>query len=209
MQPALYCKGFFMEEIRKDIIWYEWLYQISNMGNVKSLERTRPVRYWLRQTIKERILKPFISSKWYLGIILRRNYIWKTINIHRIVATHFIDNDFDKKTVNHKDWNKKNNKVDNLERMTHSENHIHAYKVLWRKSSSQWRVWRLSPVSIPIVQYNKSMEKIKVWENSYIAHKELWICMSSIYWCLKWRRKTGWWFIFKYLYPDTIKWAKK
>ena len=87
-----------MEEIWKDVKGYEGLYQVSNFGNVKSL-------------IRNKILKLSYSHNGYRLVSLRR----KTFRVHRLVAEAFISNPNNFSWVNHKDENKENNCVDNLE----------------------------------------------------------------------------------------------
>ena len=103
-----------MNEIWKDIVGYEGLYQISNLGNVKSLN--------YRRTGKERILNPGNNGCGYLFVILCNNGKRKHFKIHRLVANAFLENPDNKSDVNHKDEDKTNNNVDNLEWMTRQEN---------------------------------------------------------------------------------------
>lgn len=103
-----------MEEIWKDIKGYEGLYQVSNTGKVKSLERK--VKHWQGGylTKKEIVLKSSIS-KGYLVISLYKNGIQIRKYIHRLVAEAFIPNPDNLPQINHIDENKMNNCVENLE----------------------------------------------------------------------------------------------
>lgn len=106
-----------MKEIWKDIKGYEGLYQISNYGRVKSLPKKALRRYGTYRNVKERILK---TSKAYEGwdysnVVIRKDGIPKTKPVHRLVAEHFIPNPNNYDQINHKDENKLNNRVDNLE----------------------------------------------------------------------------------------------
>lgn len=110
-------------EIWKDIAGYEGLYQVSNLGRVKSLERdTKRAR---PQHIQERILKQRNGE--YLMVYLADAGKYEARLVHRLVAQAFISNPDNKPIVNHIDGNKYNNRADNLEWCTHKENVIHAF----------------------------------------------------------------------------------
>lgn len=110
-------------EIWKDINGYEGYYQISNKGNVRSLDRFDGVHD--RQGT---IIKPSLKQNGYLQVGLRKHSTRKWIGIHRLVAIHFIENPDNKPQVNHIDGNKQNNNVENLEWVTAKENQNHAAK---------------------------------------------------------------------------------
>lgn len=118
-----------MNQNWKDIPGYEGLYQVNKSGHIKALEKR-----WItgrgngRLHIQpEKIIKPFISKFGYSRVTLWRSGIPKKIHVHTIVALTFIPNPEGKPQVNHKDGNKLNNSVDNLEWNTASENAQHAY----------------------------------------------------------------------------------
>ena len=119
-----------MTEIWKDIEGYEGLYKISNHGEVWS-ER------------KQGLLKKGKGTKGYYKVILTKNKKPKNFDIHRLVATHFIDNPFKKPCVNHLDENKTNNHYSNLEWCTYKENTNHGTgnerRKETRKHSSKWK----------------------------------------------------------------------
>lgn len=96
-------------EIWKDIKGYEGLYQISNYGRVKSLGNGNS------NNSKERILKPAKLKDGYLYVILSKQGKRKGFKIHRLVAQAFIENPNNYPQVNHKDEDKTNNNVSNLE----------------------------------------------------------------------------------------------
>ena len=123
-----------MEEIWKDVVGYEGLYQVSNMGEVKSLERTIIKSNGREQYIPERILIPGLSIWGYLSVSLYKKESKKTTKIHRLVAAAFLMVSVSRLHVNHIDGNKLNNKVDNLEWCTPKENTAHAFKHKLRKA---------------------------------------------------------------------------
>lgn len=115
----------------KDIKGYENYYQISNYGRVKSLNRLVKNKNGYRNT-GEKILKPLkpIDNIHYPSVNLCKNGKIKNCMVHRLVAEAFIYNDdpINKKFVNHKDENKLNNMVDNLEWCTALYNNIYNNK---------------------------------------------------------------------------------
>lgn len=117
-----------MEEIFKDVPHYEGLYQVSNFGRVKSLQRLVKHNYGGLKTLKERLLRIGIDSCGYCVVVLCKNGYKETFKVHRIVAQCFLIPIKDKTHVNHKDGNKSNNSIDNIEWCNRSENVIHAIK---------------------------------------------------------------------------------
>lgn len=114
-------------EIWRDIKGYEGLYQISNKGRVKALERRIPFRSTSTRLEKEYIKKTTVSKIGYLVCGLWRNNKQDLRFIHRLVAEAFIENPDNKSEINHKDGNKLNNDISNLEWCTHKENVNHAF----------------------------------------------------------------------------------
>lgn len=119
-----------MEEVWKPVKGYEEYYEVSNLGRVRSLDRVivKPhpkTGVLMEYRHKGRIMKPSKVGVGvgYLSVVLSRNKAdHKTSSIHRMVASAFIPNPYNFKTVNHKDENPLNNKVDNLEWCTYSYN---------------------------------------------------------------------------------------
>lgn len=117
-------------EVWKDIEGYEGLYQVSNLGRVKALERIRYCNKGYGR-VKEHIMKQTnANSEYYRVPLTNKEHIKKYYSVHRLVAMAFIKNDnpTEKTDVNHKDGNKANNNVDNLEWCTRTYNIQHAFK---------------------------------------------------------------------------------
>lgn len=112
-------------EIYKDIKGYEGLYQISNYGKIKSLKRTVTHKQNGKQNWPEKIINYNYNTNGYVAIRLSKNSIIKRFLVHRLVAINFISNDKNLLEVNHKDSNKNNNHIDNLEWCTRKENQEH------------------------------------------------------------------------------------
>ena len=117
-----------MVEIWKDIKGFENMYAVSNLGRVKSKARKvwNHNNYWIRP---ERILKAQVSDRGYLRIRLGHNKTKCTRRIHRLVAEAFIPNPNNLPEVNHIDGDKLNNKVNNLEWISKSNNLKHAVQL--------------------------------------------------------------------------------
>lgn len=107
-------------EIWKQIKGFENVFEISNLGNVKRLK--------CRWAKNDRILKPNVGKRGYFVVNLSLKGFNKVVTIHRLVAIAFIPNPKNKREVNHKDGNKQNNSIENLEWVTPSENSRHAIK---------------------------------------------------------------------------------
>ena len=113
-------------EIWKDVIGYEGLYQVSNLGNVKRIGFFSGVN---KKYLNNYNLIPMDNGKGYLRIKLTKNNKSKRVMLHRIIAEAFVDNKLNKPFVNHINSNKKDNNIENLEWCTQSENVKHAVKV--------------------------------------------------------------------------------
>lgn len=147
------------KEIWKDIPNYEGLYQVSNYGRVKSLNRfVTSNRYKNGYPIKTRILKPRLSGKGkdkgkgYYRVVLYKNGKHAQYSIHRLVMLSFIG--YSELTVNHKDENTLNNKLSNLEYLTNAENIQYTFNK-------------------KVVQYDLKGNLCKVWKSIAIAQREL------------------------------------
>lgn len=183
-----------MEEIWKDVKGYEGRYKVSNLGNVKSLIGR-----------KERVLRPLNQSKGYYKVILYNKGNRENRCIHRLVAESFISNPENKIDVNHKDGNKHNNNVSNLEWNTRSENMKHAYRIgiisISKKQSEDFKKRIMNSIkrkTKKVIQYDLDNKYIKKWNSINEAGKNLGIQPGNICNCCKGKlNKTGG-YIWKY-----------
>lgn len=126
------------KEIWKDIKGYEDLYEVSNLGRVKSLEKEiwNGKGYYIKKEYYKKIT--FCAPVPYGQLNLNKNGKQKMHYIHRLVAQAFIPNPENKKEVNHKDGNKSNNLSENLEWVTRLENIEHSINVLGNRQDGRF-----------------------------------------------------------------------
>jgi DNA-binding CsgD family transcriptional regulator len=115
-----------MMETWKDVDGYEGLYQVSNMGNVKTLARLHRVDR--PYTKKERLMNPPTNSTGYRQATLYKDKKGVIHSVHKLVATAFLERHPHHQVVNHKDGIKTNNTVENLEWCTYGQNQSHAIR---------------------------------------------------------------------------------
>jgi len=170
--------------IWKNIIGYEGIYLVSNEGSIKSIDRTNSKN----RKFLGKVLKQSLSSG-YFCVSLCKNGEQKTYRVHRLVAQAFLKNNKNKPEVNHKDGNKLNNNVCNLEWCSKLENNKHArkYKLIDSKKLNK-----------PINQFSKDNVLLKSFESQRDAFNVTKICYKQINSCLKNKQKTAGGFIWKY-----------
>lgn len=192
-----------MEEIWKDIVGYEGLYQVSNLGRVKSLDHFRNTGLNRGYLQKGKILKPSMDMyRNYLRVQLSKKGKVVSIRIHRLVAQAFIPNPKNKPQVNHIDGNKLNNCVDNLEWVTIRENIQHAYDTGLAMVSEETKK-KISETSlnrncIEIIQYDKNGKFITKWKSAHEIQRELGLNNANIIQVCKGTRKTAGGYIWRY-----------
>lgn len=153
-------------EIWEDITGYEGFYQVSNMGRVRSVDRVISHSHSGYSTYKGRVKKTSFDTRGYPHASLTVNCVCKTFKIHRLVAQAFIPNPEKKETVNHKNGIKTDNRVDNLEWMTNTENmrHAHATGLKVGTKGSRHGMSKLTEADIPkiriLLNEGKTLEHI-------------------------------------------------
>lgn len=172
-----------MKEIWKNIEDYEGLYQVSNLGRVKSLFRECKHPLGGKRKVNERIMK-LEKTKWgYLRVHLNKNGKGKKLLVHRLVAKAFIPNPNNYKMVNHKNQNPKDNCVKNLEWCNVQYNNTYGDKI--------------QKMCKTIVQLDKEGKIIKYFSSTIEASKETNITRCTITNCLNGNQKTAGGFIWK------------
>lgn len=198
-----------MEEIWKDIEGFEGRYQVSNLGNVKSL------RYGGRYEVRN--LVPKVNNKGYEWVELFNNGKKKCIQIHRLVASAFIPNPEGYPIINHKDENPRNNCVDNLEWCDQKYN-VHYYierhaieysnhlNILKRYRESVERKWVRTRIGIygpykhkrKVKQVDKDGNVVRVWDCVSQIMREENKSQWSITQCCEGKRKTAYGYTWHY-----------
>ena len=151
----------------RDVKWYEWLYYINTLWQVFNKNKKH--------------LKPLLVNG-YHKVTLYKDWKWTQTSIHRILAHAFIENPNDYKIINHKDWNRSNNNINNIEWCTHSYNSLHWYRSNWRvitdkhriKASQQWiKNWK------KVKQLTIEWDLLNIFRSCKQACKILWFKSNS------------------------------
>lgn len=163
----------------KDIPGFEGVYQISNQGQLKSFKRLNGCRKYPVSDNENFILSNKNRTGDYLSVVLRHGDKIRYCRIHALVAEAFIPNCDNKPEVNHKDCNKQNNCVGNLEWVTRRENHDHAVRnnpSLYKSMNYYNRFIRPRIIR----QISLSGEFIGEYPNSHEAAKSTGVCQRNI-----------------------------
>lgn len=179
-----------MEEIWRNVKGYEELYQVSNYGQIRSVDRFVGYRYKGKQRIyKGRLLKQ-VERNGYLSVSLSKGNIIKQKSIHRLVAETFLPNPSNLPLVNHIDENKKNNMVSNLEwcSCAYNTNYGSGRK---KQAESQQKI---------VLQYDKDGNLLNQYPSATIAALKNGYNLKTISQCCRGRTKSAYNYIWRYRY---------
>ena len=186
------------KEIWKDVVGYEGLYQVSNFGRVKHISCVVTTSSNSVRSIKERMIKPRLQNNGYFLVDLYKNNRRKGMLLHRLVAETFIPNPLDLPCVNHKDSNRTNCRVENLEWCTVSYNEKYSYDNNNRRDKMNWKHGKDNANSKAVHALNKNGGIVFSFDCIMDAERETGILNSNIVACLKGRHKTAGGYIWIY-----------
>ena len=177
----------------RDVVGYEGLYQDSNQGRVKSLERTFIDKIGRERYFKGRILKPAMDKGGYLRVGLCDGKKRKTFKLHRLVCEAFHENPDNKPQVNHINEIKTDNRASNLGWATARENS--------NFGTRNERIGKKSAItkSKPIAQYTLNGKLLKVWPSLKEAKRGTGFSQGNVSQVANGKRKQAYGFIWKYI----------
>ena len=181
-------------EIWEDINGYKSLYQISNKGNVRSLDRIIFRKNKIPIHVRGKTLTAVIAPNGYPVVALWKDNRGKTVYIHRLVAETLIPNPHDYPIINHKDENKANNCVENLEWCNMLYNNNYAA----RNQRLSLSLKNNNKLSKKIIQYSTDNQFIKEWNSIREIERVLHIPGSAIVRVCKGLGKSSHGFLWRY-----------
>ena len=176
------------KEYWKPVVGYENLYEVSNLGRIRSFDRWVKSKNGSIRICRGRILKPYTNKDGYLCVVLSKNNKHKTYKVHRLVAEAFLPNPNNLPQVNHKDENKQNNNVENLEFCDCK------YNINFGTANAR----RSKTISKAVVQYTLDGTFVREWPSAMDAERNGGFSSVCICMCCKGKIKSHKGFIFLY-----------
>ena len=190
-----------MKEVWKAVVGWEGLYEISNLGNVRTLHYKKPY-----------LMHPVVDSKGYkrISFVLPNSKKYKRYGVHRLVAEAFIPNPNNLPQINHKDENRANNCVDNLEWCTNKYNcnyGSHRKNVSFSRTGLVFSELHIENIrkahakvqGKPVIQLSQNGDFIKQFDSMSSASRELNIAPICISKCCNGKIKSAGGYIFKFV----------
>ncbi len=173
-----------MQEIWKDVVGYEGIYQVSSLGNLKSCDMYVLARNGKRRKVKGKILKKRYMPNGYVQYVLCKDGVKKYFYAHRLVATAFISNENNLPQVNHKNEDKKDNNVDNLEWCDQIYNNLYGTKIERSVKNTDYKSVALKN-SKKVSQYDLNNNFIATWCSISEAARVLHLHSGDISYCCR------------------------
>lgn len=173
-----------MREVWKDIPGYENIYQASSFGNIR-------IKYY-RKTGLPKLKAQIIDKDGYCIVCLTKNGKQKSCRVNRLIAKTFLSSFSPTLQVNHKDENKQNNSIENLECISAIDN------MNWGTRTARMKDKKKNQKSVRILQFSLSGELIKEWISSMEIQRAFGYDRSAILRCCKNKQETSYGYKWKY-----------
>lgn len=188
----------------RDVVGYEGLYMVSNLGRTISMEKSWPSPNGGVRHKEKSELRQCNGSDGYLRVCLRKDNSQRLWAVHILVAKAFVENTSNKPQVDHMDGSRNNNNASNLRWCTASENSLNPITRIRKsecmsgvKHHQYGKIGKLSKRSKPILQFNVSGELIREWDSASDVQRSLGYLCNCISSCCKQGRKTSYGFVWK------------
>jgi hypothetical protein len=151
-------------------------YEVSNYGNIRSVDRIVEHKTSKFLNIKSQKIKPALRKDGYLHVHLAKDCKSLNKTVHRLVAIAFLENPLNKFDINHKDGNKSNNNLSNLEWNTRSENLYHAYNIGLKERGEKHYNSKLTEIQVNEIRSINGVSQTQIGINYNVSRK----CISKI-----------------------------
>lgn len=183
---------FIFKEVWKNIKGYEGLYQVSNLGRVRSFPRKGT------HSNNIHILSPGIDHKGYLNVRLSKRCKGHSFRVHKLVAMAFIPNTHNKEQINHINGIKTDNRVTNLEWCTNLENMRHSWNIGLRSKDKTYHYGKDNVLSVAVEQYSLNGKFIRKWYCIKDIERALGFDNRNICACCRGKRPTAYGYKWRY-----------